>query len=288
MDTIQLTVKPSKSRSKDDISRTSFSRSISGSCNLKEKDTVVSINPGHKKCIFTRTQVCVVAIAFLFLSSVIIVLVAYRNQGLNAGYTQYITKVKGEGEGQNNCACQMTEDIDMVNSVVENGKLKPSYIASDDERTSLLSNKHHPEFDVHIRLPVDIIPSHYDLDLDIYVELERYKGSVKMHVNVTKETSLVRFHVKPYLIHILENEIYIFKPEHYTNEKGLDKVSAVIVSHYIDFDKEIYALKLKSPLPVGRYVIYIRKFEGLILDDLKGIYLCRYKTSDGVARYVLN
>ncbi|XP_052786340.1 glutamyl aminopeptidase-like [Mya arenaria] len=255
----------------------SFSKSISGSCTLKEKETIVTIQDAANRCVFSRTQVFVTLLAFFFLSSVLVVLVVFKNPGFGSSYNRYFKN--GDGSLNTECACANIEEP-LTHDVKT--ETPSTVLTANDENKALSRISTHPE--LRIRLPGNVIPRHYDLDLDIYIDEARYKGSVKMYVNVTVKTSLVIFHVKPYLLRVLDEEVYIYKPSDFTNEKHLDVISADVIKHFTDFDKEVYAVQLKSPLEVGEYVIYVRKFEGHIFADLKGIYMSSYKTTDGDER----
>lgn len=264
----------------------SLSRSVSGTCSVKGRDTIVAIAEGEKGCIFKRNHLFVTVLASTAFVGLLVAFVVFQRPGI-VRPPENTLSFNADSNTFRDCVCATEPEPEVKRDDDEDDKHVATgshFIFSDDsnsvETTPKVST--YPELD--IRLPRNIIPKHYNLDLDIYVDEGNYTGSVKMFVNVTSETRYVIFHVKFYMLRLFEEEVYIYKPSDYTNEKDLRKISVGIIRHFGDFDKEIHVIELKTSLPVGDHVIYIRKFQGQIFGDLKGIYLSSYKTSTGETR----
>ncbi|KAH3868193.1 glutamyl aminopeptidase-like [Dreissena polymorpha] len=270
--------------SKEEEVAASLSRSVSGTCSVKGRDTIVAIAGDEKGCMFKRNHLFVTVLASAAFVGLLVAFVVFQRPGIVRPPGNTLS-YDADTNTFRDCAC--ATELEVKHDDEEDNK----YVATDshnvfsDDSYSVKANPKvsmNPELD--IRLPTNIIPRHYNLDLDVYVDEGNYTGSVKIYVNVTSETRYVIFHVKFYMLRLFEEEVYIYKPSDYTNEKDLGKISIGIIRHFDDFDKEIHVIELKTALPVGEHVIYIRKFQGYIFGDLKGIYLSSYKTSTGETR----
>lgn len=272
-------------RAKDKEARITMTTSVSGLSASKQKETIVSVENPDKRCYFSRTQVAAFTFAFFLTMCVVIILVTCFGNS-SRFYKNYDRKL------QMDPACDCTEpfllqvrnhtvtdtvDHDVIGDVTTSRGTKSDTATLNSEQSEL-----------GIRLPGDIVPEHYDLDLHLRIEGEysKYTGSVKIFVNITRETSLVVFHVKPYkILEVFEEEVYIYRPSHYSSDKDLDKIRVPIITYSRDAHKEIHAARLKETLKAGyQYVIFIRKFRGYIIGDLKGLYMSSYKDKHGEKR----
>lgn len=261
-----LTVGNGSAKSKEQEARDSMTKSTSGLSSLRQKETIVTISNGEKGCYFSRLQVGVFVFVLLLTLSVMVVLVVCFS-----GSNRYYHKINSPFETVCDCA--------------EN---QASYATEAEETASYqtplpIRSKSADQPEIGIRLPGDVIPIHYDIELDVSIEKERYTGSVKILTTVLKETRLLILHAAPYILQINEDDIYIylFEGEH------TDNTSAVIpiVKQFMDFNKDIHAIELKEPMQEGlQYIVYIKQFHGLILADLKGMYMSSYKDKDGGKR----
>ena len=266
-------------KSKEEEARVAMPTSPSGLSATKQKDTIVAVENPEKGCYFSRTQVAAFMIAFLLTMCVVVILVTCFGNNSNPGHGVD----RGFGDLDLECDCNepflahSVTQIDDVNDLSHDVITEIETVTSNSDADGL-----------GIRLPGDIIPEHYDIDLNLKIEGEysRYAGSVKMHVNIIRNTSLVVFHVKPYnILEVFREEVYIYRPEDYISDKDLDKISVPIVSYYKDAHKEIHVARLKETLPEGtKYIIFIRKFHGIMIGDLKGLYTSSYKDKNGEKR----
>lgn len=275
-------------KAKDEESRVSMTTSPSGLSASKHKETMVTVQNPDKGCYFSRTQVAAFMFAFILTMCVVVILVTCFGHSARSNFNT--DRPIGGLDIKCDCSApylaqsEHEADNNESNSTIkENLNINEQTI---DEVETVTSDSE--ESEIGIRLPGDILPIHYDLDLDLRVEGEysRYTGRVKIIANITQNTSLVVFHVKPYnFLEVFEEEVYIYQPKDYISDKDLDKIRVPIVNYYKDAHKEIHAARLKEPLLAGtNYIIYIRKFRGLIIGDLKGLYMSSYKDSNGEKR----
>ena len=250
---------------------------------IKHKETIVSINGGTKGCYFSRTQVVVFISAFLLTVGVVIFLVLFFGTGG--------THVRHYHSTNNvNCNCKDMDSLRMDPDEVMTIRLNST--ERQIQRDTLPRTE--PRFD--IRLPGDIVPIHYSIDLDIDLDKVKddstiFHGAVKMLVKILGRTRYVVFHFKPFSMTIARENVSIKrimsdKPEQSkfdTDTKYGETVE--ILRHSSDFMKELYILELKSFLTPGLYYsIEIGTFSGTILRDLKGIYLSYYRDTTGSKR----
>ncbi|CAB3385000.1 Hypothetical predicted protein [Cloeon dipterum] len=113
------------------------------------------------------------------------------------------------------------------------------------------------------RLPGDLRPEHYTLDMKTFLDGEnsRFEGRVLIKVNCERDTSRVVLHSTDLLL-------------------NTDKVRVgdkEITGHEFDTQNEFYIIKLKEALKSGsKYVIEI-PFEGNLTTSLKGYYRSSYQ-----------
>lgn len=260
-------------RSKEQEARASMTKSTSGLSSLKQKETIVTISGADKGCYFTRVQVGVFVFALLLtLSAVVVLVVSF------SGSNRHFHRLNPSEDKVCQCTDQEVNYIPHPENTVS--FRTPLPIRSTSEPLKISDQ---PE--IGIRLPGDVIPVHYDIELDVRLEDKNYTGSVKILTNVYKNTNLLILHVKPYILKLNETEVYIYPiKEGQANDK-YERSCIAVVSDFMDFDKEIHAFELKEPMLKGtQYIIYIRYFKGFLLADLKGMYLSSYKNKHGEKR----
>ena len=269
-----LSIGNGSTKSKDSEARASLTKSTSGLSNLKQKETIVSISGGDKGCYFSRVQVGVFVFALLLTLSAVVVLVVCFSDS-NRHFHRLSPPV------ENVCKCGATDRVSYVTHPENTISLHTALSFRSTSEPFTISDQ--PE--IGIRLPGDVIPVHYDIDLDVNIEHENYTGSVKILTNVYKNTNLLILHVKPYVLRVTEEEIFIYPLMKGETNDTENKNILPISKQFIDFDKEIHAVELKQPMKKGlQYIIYVRKFRGLLMADLKGMYMSSYKNKNGEKR----
>jgi aminopeptidase N len=111
-----------------------------------------------------------------------------------------------------------------------------------------------------LRLPVWIVPLHYDLTINTYLDVFAYDGSVSISLNLTKPTNLVVFHAVDF---------------------ANLKVSIQGKSYLPIFNKkrEYWIVYLDSELGTGLASLSI-EFKGTLSDSLRGYYGAKVHTGN--------
>lgn len=130
-------------------------------------------------------------------------------------------------------------------------------------------------------LPGDIIPSHYTLYL--WPELENFTttGWVDITFKCVRSTKVIFLHSTKNRSKINETTTLV---SHKENENRLG-----IFQEGYDSDKEeFYVIILEDNLTVDeKYVVHLT-FNGVVADDLAGLYLSSYTAADNTTKYVFN
>ena len=56
----------------------------------------------------------------------------------------------------------------------------------------------------HVRLPTNVIPYHYNLDLNTFPKELKYNGNVTVYLNVTRETDAILIHARDKQIDVVK------------------------------------------------------------------------------------
>ncbi|XP_045184898.2 glutamyl aminopeptidase-like [Mercenaria mercenaria] len=271
-----LSIGNGSAKSKENEARASMTKSTSGLSNLKQKETIVTISGGDKGCYFSRVQVGVFVFALLLTLSAVIVLVVCFSDS-NRHFHRLNPTV------ENVCKCADSQ-VSYVTHPENTVALHTALAVRSTSEPFTISDQ--PE--IGIRLPGDVIPVHYDIDLDVSIDNENYTGSVKILTNCLKDTSLLILHVKPYILNVNEAEVYIYPLKKGDTNNTNNKSFIPVTRQFMDFDKEIHAIELKEPMMKGiQYIIYIKDFQGFLFADLKGMYMSSYKNKNGDTRNLI-
>ncbi|KXJ20434.1 Endoplasmic reticulum aminopeptidase 1 [Exaiptasia diaphana] len=120
-----------------------------------------------------------------------------------------------------------------------------------------------------IRLPRNVVPVHYNVFLNVTVDLPRYDGNVEVEVNVTSPTDLI-------LIHSLGLNI-----TQLTVKKKVKSKDNIPIRRHFEFKKnEFYVIQTDSMLSPSLYVVTMH-YEGFFSRDLRGLYRSTYKYPNG-------
>lgn len=123
----------------------------------------------------------------------------------------------------------------------------------------------------NIRLPGDLIPTHYNLELRVDLEKFIFTGSVEIDVECKRDTDYVILHVNS--LKISRSEVTITDVERGAFTEIYTQESVPV--------NQFHVLQTVNPLRARRkYKIKFEKFEGKLNDDLRGLYRSSYKDQD--------
>ncbi|XP_046670632.1 aminopeptidase N-like isoform X3 [Homalodisca vitripennis] len=117
------------------------------------------------------------------------------------------------------------------------------------------------------RLPVNIVPTHYDLDIITFLEPDNFsfQGNVKIKVKCSQATDIIKVHARD--LDFDKEKISV------TADTGN---SLNIADSYSDVDNEFYVVKTKEPLKGGELYSLNLSFHGLLKENLIGYYRSYY------------
>jgi puromycin-sensitive aminopeptidase len=121
------------------------------------------------------------------------------------------------------------------------------------------------------RLPVNVVPSNYRLELTPDLEAATFSGTVTVKLDILEITSEVHFNA----VELDLDEVHV------TGADG-KKVSGVAT---LDANAQCATLKLETPLPVGPGTLEV-SFRGTLNDQLQGFYRSSFVDTDGVAQTI--
>ncbi|KAG8288073.1 hypothetical protein J6590_023440 [Homalodisca vitripennis] len=117
------------------------------------------------------------------------------------------------------------------------------------------------------RLPVNIVPTHYDLDIITFLEPDNFsfQGNVKIKVKCSQATDIIKVHAR---------DLYFDKEKiSVTADTGN---SLNIADSYSDVENEFYVVKTKEHLKDGELYSLNLSFHGLLKENLIGYYRSYY------------
>ncbi|XP_064645182.1 aminopeptidase N-like isoform X2 [Lineus longissimus] len=132
-----------------------------------------------------------------------------------------------------------------------------------------------------VRLPSNITPSYYIIELRVDLEKFIFLGNVTITLNITGNTQYIIVHQADLKIDDA-SVIVLEKVGFYSHALEVEE-SFHVPTH------QFYVVKVKQELQVGKiYTIQIGKYQGDIrYDILRGIYRSSYTTPNGTVRYLL-
>jgi len=124
---------------------------------------------------------------------------------------------------------------------------------------------------VNYRLPDNIVPIHYDIELIPYIKEDNFTFDGKSHIIIK-----IRRATRDLSLHALDLMI---------NETATSLISSNIViyaptAHNYDNETEILTLHFDDELPLGIYSLNIQ-FVGILNDDLSGFFRTSYINENG-------
>ena len=127
-------------------------------------------------------------------------------------------------------------------------------------------------YTTEIRLPRSVIPSHYHLHLWIDLEKFLFNGSVQIEIRAAESTDRVIIH---------SNKLTIDK-QSVSITDTYNGTIAPINDTFLPKDTQFLVIQMKYSLFRGRtYVLKVGRFEGVLSDDLAGLYRSMYKDQNG-------
>ncbi|PWY81700.1 hypothetical protein BO94DRAFT_496063 [Aspergillus sclerotioniger CBS 115572] len=118
------------------------------------------------------------------------------------------------------------------------------------------------------RLPTNVRPTHYDLTLEPDLKAFRFRGSVKIRLEVLEETTSVTLHAVDLAIH----------------DVGVSSLQVASLSH--NKDKQTVTVHLTEPLPAGETTCLSLRFEGALNDSMAGFYRSSFTHPDGKKHFL--
>ena len=122
------------------------------------------------------------------------------------------------------------------------------------------------------RLPQNIRPSNYQVDLDVYLNKGVYSGKVKINVSIYENaTNILRVHKVGYNIT-------------HTSIRSIDNGSDVKIARTFNYlIYEFWVIETDTALQPGKYEISL-SFDSVLSDELNGFYKGNYKDNGGQTR----
>ncbi|CAF3597619.1 unnamed protein product [Rotaria sordida] len=116
------------------------------------------------------------------------------------------------------------------------------------------------------RLPQSIVPTHYDLTIQPYLDTFKFNGDVNIHIKVKEPT----------------NNIVLYAAELEVDNAKLKSTSNNEQEGKIDYDKEgeRITVNFNKKLETGDYELAL-KFAGEISSRMRGFYRNKYTSPDG-------
>ncbi|XP_048251053.1 glutamyl aminopeptidase-like [Haliotis rufescens] len=270
-------------------------RPLTNANNVGTKETVVTLRqPRDKGCYMSRFQVGILC-SFLILVIVIITLLVLFF-GTEVGCFCYgisrgpASSAQGQTQKTNTRLSNVTDNLpfgtatNLTNpghrkcvcingSHADNHGLDSTIFPT---QTPTVTNSLPPWR--KIRLPRDLVPSFYEVQLTVDLTHFIYRGSVNISVRVVKATSFVMFHRNA--IDIIERTVQVLPiGDQYPARK--------IKRQFYDNEYQFHVAELDGELPAGsEYVIQVAEYDGHIRDNLTGLYFSSYKTKEGRTRYL--
>lgn len=123
------------------------------------------------------------------------------------------------------------------------------------------------------RLPTDIRPDHYTIELEPDFETDTFTGSVKIDFTVISATRTFYFHKRELDIDVESFTLQVENSIPITN---------FAIFECVDDDREYCVLTFADELIVGlKYTLTIGSFKGILNLDNAGFYLAKYQDENG-------
>lgn len=137
-----------------------------------------------------------------------------------------------------------------------------------------------PEPWYKIRLPQNILPIHYELYLDPYLEQNTFQGKVSILIKVTEKSDYMSY----ILIHINDMNVTdakVYKPTKSDSATPGEEVALKDTFEYPEND--FFVFQLEDDLEVGQYVL-VMSYKSTFSSQLNGLYISTYTNEKGEKR----
>lgn len=126
------------------------------------------------------------------------------------------------------------------------------------------------------RLPTNVRPILYQLEMEPDFDTETFNGSVKITLSITASTNDIVLH--SYLLDIDTESVSLL------NEDG-EVVNSISETSYSNDDRQFYTISFEETLLEGQtFVLVIDSFKGSLANSRAGFYLAKYINEDGIER----
>ncbi|KAG0416560.1 hypothetical protein HPB47_006321 [Ixodes persulcatus] len=125
----------------------------------------------------------------------------------------------------------------------------------------------------NLRLPTHVVPVHYDLQLQPFLEEQWFQGQVDIEIELLKPVSSVSVHSKNL------NITSAFMTA------VLTKTMVPLAKMFFYEENEFYVMQLDTVADIGKYSLHY-EFRGSLTRDLRGLYLSSYQTPENETRYL--
>ncbi|XP_050052260.2 uncharacterized protein [Dermacentor andersoni] len=125
----------------------------------------------------------------------------------------------------------------------------------------------------NLRLPAHVMPVHYDLQIQPFLDLHTFQGQVDIQVELLKPIKSVHVHARNLSI----------TSAFMTDEST--KMMVPLSGTFVHEPNELYVMQLGNIADVGTYSLHY-EFKGILSRDLRGFYLSSYPVGANETRYL--
>ncbi|XP_077505245.1 uncharacterized protein LOC144115007 [Amblyomma americanum] len=125
----------------------------------------------------------------------------------------------------------------------------------------------------NLRLPAHVVPIHYDLQIQPFLDSHTFQGQVDIQVELLKPVKSVHVHARSL------NITSAFMTDEST------KMMVPLSSMFFHEPNEFYVMQLGNTADVGTYSLHY-EFKGVLSRDLRGFYLSSYPVGANETRYL--
>lgn len=216
------------------------------------KDTFVILRPKQKRYQITCSQTILVTLIAVLVLVVAIVI------------TAFVTKRSCSVASHNCSSCSPLDK----NSAQNNTRFAEPRLPVPDLAVYPWSG---------IRLPRSVIPTLYEIRIQIDLTTLAYQGTVNTTVHVNTSTKYIIFHRNKIDVDVSKVSVTCKQaPERY------------VVRQFEEKDKNFHVVEIDDDLVAGdTCTVIVGNYTGHLGTDLKGLYLSSYKNHQGETRYVV-